>query len=180
MKNKKNVFDKKTEEILAKSFAKHNLKLGIRREVPDYLKISFAKKVEKLGNKASFFNINWKIYSASIVSAASVGFVIARLTLIPAEIGIKGLESNYSQNQTYEATKVIELKSQDIKGQSLEIIQKGLDAHLEVKSQMIGSKYQIFINALSSNNNKLEQQLKKTLNLDDNFSGSVTVIISKK
>ena len=79
---------------------------------------------------------------------------------------------------TYKATQVINLISKNPIEESTKIYQLATESNMEVSSKPVGLNMQLFITTFDDKNTKANK-LKELLNLKKDFSGSVTVIISR-
>lgn len=168
--------------------------IGLSKITPDnsYFRFRQIMKSRESQKKTTTFLSKLKIYkweTIRIIAATATGIAIATLPTI--QLATKGVESGSTANgyessradsianfDTYKATQVINLISKNPIEESTRIYQLAIESNLEVSSKPVGLKMQLFITILDDKNTKANK-LKELLDLKKDFSGSVTVIISR-
>jgi len=186
---------KNNEEIeasqLREAIGSYEKSIGLSKITPDnsYFRFRQILKSREPQKKTTTFLSKLKIYkweTVRLIAATSAGIAIA--TLPTVQLATKGVESadGYENSRadsinnfdTYKATQVIKLISKNPVEESTKIYQLATESNMEVSSKPVGLNMQLFITTFDDKNTKANK-LKELLNLKKDFSGSVTVIISR-
>ena len=187
LKNK----DEIEASYLREAIGSYEKKIGLNNPNPEFSFYRFEQLLkEKDQHRASAGFINklkhFKWETLRIIAATATGIAIA--TLPTVQMATKGVETadGYENSRadsinnidTYKATQVINLISKNPIEESIKIYQLATESNMEVSSKPVGLNMQLFITTFDDKNTKANK-LKELLNLKKDFSGSVTVIISR-
>lgn len=179
---------------LREAIGSYEKSIGLSKITPDnsYFRFRQIMKSRESQKKTTTFLSKLKIYkweTVRLIAATAAGIAIA--TLPTVQLATKGVESGspvdgYENSRadsitnfdTYKATQVVNLISKNPIEESAKIYQLATESNMQVSSKPVGLKMQLFITTFEEKNIKANK-LKELLNLKKDFSGSVTVIISK-
>lgn len=176
---------------LREAIGSYEKKIGLDNPNPEFSFYRFEQLLkEKDQHMASTGFINklkqYKWETVRLIAATAAGIAIA--TLPTVQLATKGVESadRYENSRadsinnfdTYKATQVINLISKNPIEESTKIYQLATESNMEVSSKPVGLNMQLFITTFDDKNTKTNK-LKELLHLKKDFSGSVTVIISR-
>jgi hypothetical protein len=179
---------------LREAIGSYEKKIGLNNPNPEFSFYRFEQLLkEKDQHKASTGFINklkhYKWETLRLIAATAAGIAIA--TLPTVQLATKGVESaspvdRYENSRadsitdfdTFKATQVINLISKNPIEESTKIYQLASESNMEVSSKPVGLNMQLFITTFDDKNTKANK-LKELLNLKKDFSGSVTIIISR-
>ena len=186
---------KNNEEIEAaqirEAIGSYEKSIGLSKITPEnsYFRFRQILKSRESQKKTTTFLSKLKIYkweTVRLIAATAAGIAIA--TLPTVQLATKGVESadRYENSRadsinnfdTYKATQVINLISKNPIEESTKIYQLATESNMEVSSKPVGLNMQLFITTFDDKNTKTNK-LKELLHLKKDFSGSVTVIISR-
>ena len=189
---------KNNEEIeaaqLREAIGSYEKSIGLSKITPDnsYFRFRQILKSRESQKKTTTFISKLKIYkweTIRLIAATAAGIAIA--TLPTVQLATKGVESGspvdgYENSRTdsntnfdtFKATQVINLISKNPIEESTKIYQLATESNMEVSSKPVGLNMQLFITTFDDKNTKANK-LKELLNLKKDFSGSVTIIISR-
>ena len=186
---------KNNEEIeaaqLREAIGSYEKSIGLSKITPDnsYFRFRQILKSRESQKKTTTFLSKLKIYkweTVRLIAATAAGIAIA--TLPTVQLATKGVETadRYENSRadsvnnfdTYKATQVINLISKNPIEESTKIYQLATESNMEVSSKPVGLNMQLFITTFDDKNTKTNK-LKELLHLKKDFSGSVTVIISR-
>jgi hypothetical protein len=180
MENKdiQELFDAREEKYLKQYFQKLDKSLGIESETPQRLQISFNQKLDGLVNPWRSSVLSWKSFSASVVGAFSIGVIITRLLLLPAEVATKGIGQVSADLYTNSSAPIVIVASEPEK-LVINVLEVAFNTDLEVTTFKAGDKIQITLKPLRPYS-KEQGKVKNLLNIKDDVSGEVTVIVKPK
>lgn len=186
---------KNNEEIEAaqirEAIESYEKSIGLSKITPEnsYFRFRQILKSQESQKKTTTFLSKLKIYkweTVRLIAATAAGIAIA--TLPTVQLATKGVETadRYENSRadsinnfdTYKATQVINLISKNPIEESTKIYQLATESNMEVSSKPVGLNIQLFITTFDDKNTKTNK-LKELLHLKKDFSGSVTVIISR-
>jgi len=195
-KSKPNLKNKDEVEAaqLREAIGTYEKSIGLDKITPEnsYFRFQQILKSRKSQKKTTTFISKLKIYkweTIRLIAATAAGIAIA--TLPTVQLATKGVESGspvdgYENSRTdsntnfdtFKATQVINLISKNPIEESTKIYQLATESNMEVSSKPVGLNMQLFITTFDDKNTKTNK-LKELLHLKKDFSGSVTVIISR-
>ena len=186
---------KNNEEIEAaqirEAIGSYEKSIGLSKITPEnsYFRFRQILKSWESQKTTTTFLSKLKIYkweTVRLIAATAAGIAIA--TLPTVQLATKGVETadRYENSRadsinnfdTYKATQVINLISKNPIEESTKIYQLATESNMEVSSKPVGLNMQLFITTFDDKNTKTNK-LKELLHLKKDFSGSVTVIISR-
>ena len=186
---------KNNEEIEAaqirEAIGSYEKSIGLSKITPEnsYFRFRQILKSRESQKTTTTFLSKLKIYkweTVRLIAATAAGIAIA--TLPTVQLATKGVETadRYENSRadsinnfdTYKATQVINLISKNPIEESTKIYQLATESNMEVSSKPVGLNMQLFITTFDDKNTKTNK-LKELLHLKKDFSGSVTVIISR-
>jgi hypothetical protein len=171
-------FSKEQEEVIKRSIENFELKLGITKETPEYLKQSFERKLTALSKPQKSFAVKWRGFLASMFTAFSVGILISRFLMMPATVTTRGLGDESLTNQASSAQEYVSLKVPNPKEFTFEVISAALDADMEVEVVQAGSKYGLYIKPFKAND-KDQVKVKSLLRVKPETAGAVNATIGQ-
>ncbi len=175
--DEQDVFNDNQEKYLKSYFKRLDKTLGVTKDTPEYLSVSFNKKLMRLAYSKK--GVNWKSIVTSIVASFSIGMLVTRLALTPT-LATRGVHSEQDESQYGGAgVQVISLKVDKPKEYAFKIIDASLDAGVTSETLQSGKKIQLVIKHLKPNAPE-QHFVKQLLNLNDEEGGDFTAIISKK
>ncbi len=176
---------------LREAIGSYEKSIGLSKITPEnsYFRFRQILKSRESQKKTTTFLSKLKIYkweTVRLIAATAAGIAIA--TLPTVQLATKGVETavRYENSRadsinnfdTYKATQVINLISKNPIEESTKIYQLATESNMEVSSKPVGLNMQLFISTFDDKNTKTNK-LKELLHLKKDFSGSVTVIISR-
>jgi len=184
------IFTEKEERYLKGYFRKKDAALGVSEDTSAALRASFATKLDALAQDKQRQAPSWKLFIASLLSAFSLGAVVANLAIAPTVLlstrSIDGVSSKMGDAPT--RAEFARLSSGAIMGDDLrlpgsssnwlQIVQlasKSAD-ELVIENLNPGLRLRIFI---PSNQGEDTQALRMALGLPSEAYGWVTVIFTK-
>jgi hypothetical protein len=171
-----NIFSAEQEKIIKRSVHSFEKTLGITKETPDYLKRSFEGKLALLGHTKKPFAVSWKGFTASLLSAFSVGLLLSRLLMVPATVATRSVGEDSQAVQVSSAQEYVSFQVSNPRELAFNIIAIALDAELDVEVTYAGDKYGLYIKPFKPNVKK-QDKLRSLLGISADSSGSVNVII---
>jgi len=180
MENKDNqeLFDQREEKYLKQYFQKIDESLGVESETPERLQVSFNKKLEMIANPKRSSLLNWKSFSASVAGAFSIGIILTRFLLMPAEIATKGVGAVSTDNYNNKNVPIVLVASEPEK-LVINAIEASFNTDLEVTTFKLGDKIQITLKPLRPYS-KEQRKVKNLLNIKEDASGEAIVIVRSK
>jgi len=180
MKNKDNqeLFNETEEKYLKQYFQKLDKSLGIESETPQRLQASFNQKLHILENPKKASALNWKSFSASLAGAFSIGVILARFVLMPAEVATKGVGEVSTDNYTNHGAPIVVVASEPEK-LVINAIEAAFNTDLEVTAFKAGDKIQITLKPLRPYS-KEQSKVKSLLNIKEDAGGEATVIVKPR
>jgi len=183
MNNKDNqdLFDEKEEKYLKHYFHKLDKSLGVEPETSARLEASFNSKLVNLVNQnnTKSKSLNWKSYSASVAGAFSIGVILARFLLMPAELATKGVGNASPVIIGNNGAQVISVINLDPEKLAIDAISAAYKTDLEITTFKIGDKIQITLKPLRPYS-KEQSKVKSILEIKEDLSGEATVIVGTK
>jgi len=140
---------------------------NLLKRVKDENLIKSVKINEKLKRLSKYFGI--------LCAGLSLGLIIGRFEMVTVSSVTRGLEDS---NNVQSSLNFVNLSSSYPEIKVNEIMILALNSELEVNIIKNEEKYQIFLKPFRKNYNK-QNTIKKSLNLSDEFTGEVSVILSK-
>lgn len=180
MDNKDNqgLFNETEEKYLKQYFQKLDKSLGVESETPLRLQASFNQKLDAIANPRRTSMLNWKSFSASVAGAFSIGVILARFLLMPAEVATKGFGDVSSDNYTNNGAPIVLVAAEPEK-LVMNAIEATFNTDLEVTTFKAGDKIQITLKPLRPYS-KEQRKVKNLLNIKEDASGEATVIVKPK
>lgn len=176
-----NIFSEEEENLIKNAFTQLDIKLGICDKTPEYLKKSFARKLEKVVVTKKSFSIKWKGYFASIVTAFSLGSLISYFLIMPVMVTRsinKNDNDNAAINESIRAPVTRSINVENPEEYSFKVISMVLKLDLEITIQRIADKTVMYIWPFKVNDQN-QEELKYFLGLSPNIAGRVTIILHK-
>ena len=177
-KDKQVLFNEAEEKYLKQYFQKLDKSLGIESDTPERLQASFNQKLDNLANPKRSAMLNWKSFSASVAGAFSIGVLLARFLLMPAEMATKGIGQSSTDNYTNNGAPIVVIASEPEK-LAINAIEAAFNTDLEITTFKAGDKIQITLKPLRSYS-KEQSKVKNILNIKDDASGEATVIVKPR
>lgn len=175
-----NIFSKEDENLIKNAFAQLDVKLGVCDQTPEYLKESFARKLEQVVITKKSFYIRWKGYVASIVTAFSLGSLISYFLIMPVMV-TRSIDKNDNalNNESISSPATISINVENPEEFAFKVISIALKLDLEITIQSIGNKTVMYIWPFKLNDQN-QGEIRRLLELSPNIGGRVTVILHKK
>jgi hypothetical protein len=177
-KDNKELFNDQEEIFLKKYFHKLDQSLGVERETPPRLQIVFNQKLDKLINPMQSNRLNWKSLSLSLAGAFSVGVILARFVLLPTEVATRSVGQINSNSYIDKNPPIVVIAAEPDK-LVISAIEASFNTDLEVTTFKAGNKIQVIVKPLRPYS-KEQKKIKDILNLKEDLSGEVTVIVKSE
>jgi hypothetical protein len=177
-KDNQELFNETEEKYLKQYFQKLDKSLGVESETPLRLQASFNQKLDAIANPRRSSVLNWKTFSASVAGAFSIGAILARFLLMPAEVATRGVGEAGGDNHTNNGALIVVVASEPEK-LVIHAIEAAFSTDLEVTTFKAGDKIQITLKPLRPYS-KEQRKVKNLLNIKEDTSGEATVIVRPK
>jgi len=184
------IFTEKEERYLKGYFRKKDAVLGVSENTSAALRASFAAKLDALAQGKQRKAPSWKLFTASLLSAFSLGAVVANLAIAPTVLvgtrsidGVSSKMGDASQRQEFDRQSSSVIFGDDLRPpgpssiwlQIVELASKSAD-ELVIENLNPGLRLRIFI---PNNQGEDTQALRVALGLPPEAYGWVTVVFTK-
>jgi len=174
------IFSEKEEALIKNAFARLDIKLGVTDETPQYLKKSFARKLDKLLITDNSFYIKWKGFVVSLITAFSLGSLISYFLIMPAMV-TRSIDKNDKavSNESINPPTTTSIDVQNPEDYAFMLISMALKIDLEINIQKIGDKTILYIWPFKPDDQS-QEEIRQFLKLSPDVGGRVTAILHKK
>lgn len=177
-KDNKELFNEQEEIYLKNFFHKLDKSLGVERETPPRLQVVFNQKLDNLINPKQSKILNWKSLTLSLAGAFSVGVILTRFVLLPAEVATRSVGQLNSNSYTDKNPPIVVVAAEPDK-LVISAIEASFNTDLEVTTLKAGDRIQVIVKPLRPYSRE-QREVKNILNLKEDLSGEVTVIVKPK
>ena len=146
--------------------------MGFNRMLEEARRNNLLFSEKQTSTFSSKWKISWTVLIASIASAFSFGMLVSRVNFLPEMVATRGTQEKYEAN--FGSNKSINLADKNPDELSAKIVKTVINSGLEISVSKAGDTYILKFKNIKSNDKQISE-LFKTLNVDPDYHGTLTI-----